>query len=95
MRYNRFQTDPISKGNPAGAICLRYDLSPTNPAPMGCTDSKVGLDILLFIVILGYQCISNADYAMHCCVWTNTSITATLQLGQIRQVATLWTSKEL
>ncbi len=34
LRYNRFQTDPLSGGNPAAAIAARYDLDPVpTPSP--------------------------------------------------------------
>jgi len=41
MRFNEFQTDPFSKGNPGNAICSRGDLKSPNPSLGGCYDSKV------------------------------------------------------
>jgi len=40
MRYNDYQHDPISKGDPFSAICSRGDLSSRGEA-FGCTDTKV------------------------------------------------------
>jgi hypothetical protein len=40
MRYNEYETDPYSKGNPGAAICSRGDLR--NPPSLGgCYDTKV------------------------------------------------------
>ncbi|EGC38000.1 hypothetical protein DICPUDRAFT_46100 [Dictyostelium purpureum] len=41
LRYNKFQTDPLSHGTPFYAICSRYDLLSDDPKPFGCTDTKV------------------------------------------------------
>lgn len=42
MRYNGFQSDPYSKGNPVFSICGRGDLSdPASREARGCYDSKV------------------------------------------------------
>eukprot|EP01112_Ceratiomyxa_fruticulosa_P007551 TRINITY_DN1964_c0_g2_i1.p1 TRINITY_DN1964_c0_g2~~TRINITY_DN1964_c0_g2_i1.p1 ORF type:complete len:544 (+),score=96.30 TRINITY_DN1964_c0_g2_i1:199-1830(+) len=41
MRYNDYQNDPLSKGNPAFAVASRYDLNETYPMPFGGYDSKV------------------------------------------------------
>jgi len=41
MRYNRFQTDPLSDDNPSHAIASRLDLEQTGPYPFGGIDSKV------------------------------------------------------
>lgn len=38
MRYNNYQHDPASKGNPMNAICSRADLA---GSVMGCYDTKV------------------------------------------------------
>jgi len=41
MRYNQFQTDPLSKGNPALSIAARKDLDANNPDCRGATDAKI------------------------------------------------------
>ena len=41
MRYNDYQHDPYSDGNPDDAICARGDLSPTRASAGGCLDCKV------------------------------------------------------
>ena len=46
MRYNEYQTDPYSGGDPMASICSRGDLSPTHPSGDGCYDSKVSSDTL-------------------------------------------------
>ncbi len=40
LRLNQYQTDPISAGNPAAAVCARYDLRTTSAKTYGGTDSK-------------------------------------------------------
>ncbi|XP_073932118.1 phospholipase B-like 1 isoform X2 [Castor canadensis] len=41
MRYNNYQKDPYSKGDPCNTICCREDLNSANPSPGGCYDTKV------------------------------------------------------
>eukprot|EP00123_Amoebidium_parasiticum_P011864 comp20950_c0_seq1/m.28009 comp20950_c0_seq1/g.28009 ORF comp20950_c0_seq1/g.28009 comp20950_c0_seq1/m.28009 type:complete len:553 (-) comp20950_c0_seq1:50-1708(-) len=41
MRYNRYKTDSLSKGDPSASICSRYDLSTGMPIAVGCYDSKI------------------------------------------------------
>ncbi|EFA82802.1 phospholipase B-like protein [Heterostelium album PN500] len=41
MRYNNYQKDPISQGNPSYSICSRFDLIKDKPILLGGTDSKV------------------------------------------------------
>ncbi|XP_032218792.1 phospholipase B-like 1 isoform X2 [Nematostella vectensis] len=41
MRYNDFQHDPYSQGNPMNAICSRGDLIADGPRASGCYDGKV------------------------------------------------------
>ena len=41
MRYNDFEHDPYSGGNPDAAVCARGDLSNTHPSAGGCLDCKV------------------------------------------------------
>jgi len=41
MRYNNYKNDPISRGDPGNSICSRFDLEIEDPAPFGCTDTKV------------------------------------------------------
>jgi hypothetical protein len=41
MRYNQFQTDPLSKSNPALSIAARKDLDTKKPDCRGATDAKV------------------------------------------------------
>jgi hypothetical protein len=41
MRYNQFQTDPLSKSNPALSIAGRKDLDTKKPDCRGATDAKV------------------------------------------------------
>lgn len=41
MRYNKYQTDLLSKSNPALAIAARKDLDSTKPDCRGATDAKV------------------------------------------------------
>lgn len=40
LRYNDFENDPISEGNPFSSICARGDLA-DKPRPSGCYDTKV------------------------------------------------------
>eukprot|EP01089_Gocevia_fonbrunei_P003468 TRINITY_DN13445_c0_g1_i1.p1 TRINITY_DN13445_c0_g1~~TRINITY_DN13445_c0_g1_i1.p1 ORF type:complete len:542 (+),score=120.42 TRINITY_DN13445_c0_g1_i1:50-1675(+) len=41
LRYNDWQHDPYSQGNPGYSISSRFDLEPFNPAPFGGYDNKV------------------------------------------------------
>jgi hypothetical protein len=41
IRYNNFQNDPLSKGNPSLAIACRNDLNTTDPDCRGAIDAKV------------------------------------------------------
>ncbi|XP_038623883.1 phospholipase B-like 1 [Tachyglossus aculeatus] len=41
MRYNNYQKDPYSRGNPCNTICCREDLNASAPVPGGCYDAKV------------------------------------------------------
>ncbi|XP_058511746.1 phospholipase B-like 1 isoform X2 [Ochotona princeps] len=41
MRYNNYESDPYSRGDPCRTICCRLDLTKTNPVPFGCYDTKV------------------------------------------------------
>jgi len=41
MRYNDFQHDPYSLGDPTNSLCARKDLRSQNPIPDGGTDAKV------------------------------------------------------
>ncbi|KAI5087548.1 phospholipase B domain containing 1 precursor [Silurus meridionalis] len=41
MRYNDYEKDPYSKGDPCKSICCRGDLRKSNPTPQGCYDTKV------------------------------------------------------
>ena len=41
LRQNRYQTDPISSGQPCDTIACRGDLDPTSPAAVGAIDGKV------------------------------------------------------
>jgi len=43
MRYNKWQTDPLSLGNSCNSISSRCDLNPPNmyPSPFGGIDCKV------------------------------------------------------
>ncbi|XP_006084330.1 phospholipase B-like 1 isoform X1 [Myotis lucifugus] len=41
MRYNNYEKDPYSKGDPCNTICCREDLNPFDPSPGGCYDTKV------------------------------------------------------
>jgi len=41
MRYNNYENDPLSLGDPGNAIASRFDLATSNPTPMGAIDSKV------------------------------------------------------
>ncbi len=41
LRYNDFQNDPISAGNPTAAIAARYDLRTSNARTYGGVDTKV------------------------------------------------------
>eukprot|EP00121_Abeoforma_whisleri_P003448 Awhi_evm1s3097 len=41
MRYNDYQNDPLSKHDPSGAICSRYDLKEGQAINSGCYDTKV------------------------------------------------------
>lgn len=41
MRYNDFENDPISAGNPLYAIAARVDLDPLQPGCFGALDAKV------------------------------------------------------
>ena len=40
-RYNDYEHDPYSNGNPDNAICARGDLRTPSPTPGGCLDTKV------------------------------------------------------
>ncbi|KAM4815492.1 LOW QUALITY PROTEIN: phospholipase B-like 1 [Thomomys bottae] len=46
MRYNNYQEEPYSKGDPCSTICCREDLSSPLPSPGGCYDTKVS-DVFL------------------------------------------------
>ncbi|XP_037370205.1 phospholipase B-like 1 [Talpa occidentalis] len=46
MRYNNYEKDPYSKGDPCNTICCREDLNALDPSPGGCYDTKVS-DIYL------------------------------------------------
>uniref|UniRef100_A0A8C2W3L2 Phospholipase B-like n=1 Tax=Chinchilla lanigera TaxID=34839 RepID=A0A8C2W3L2_CHILA len=46
LRYNNYQEDRYSKGDPCSTICCREDLNEANPSPGGCYDTKVA-DIYL------------------------------------------------
>ncbi|XP_014689697.2 phospholipase B-like 1 [Equus asinus] len=46
MRYNNYEKDPYSRGDPCNTICCREDLNSQNPSPGGCYDTKVA-DIYL------------------------------------------------
>ncbi|KAG8513806.1 Phospholipase B-like 1 [Galemys pyrenaicus] len=41
MRYNNYEKDPYSEGDPCNTICCREDLNALNPSPGGCYDTKV------------------------------------------------------
>uniref|UniRef100_A0A3Q1BZE7 Phospholipase B-like n=1 Tax=Amphiprion ocellaris TaxID=80972 RepID=A0A3Q1BZE7_AMPOC len=41
MRFNDYQKDPYSKGDPCKTICCRNDLRDEKPSPGGCYDTKV------------------------------------------------------
>ena len=41
IRYDDYQNDPLSKGDPAAAICPRYDLRTTGAKAFGGIDGKV------------------------------------------------------
>jgi hypothetical protein len=41
MRYNNFEQDPISNGNPLYAIAARVDLDPEQPQCFGALDAKI------------------------------------------------------
>ncbi|KAM6216293.1 phospholipase B-like 1 [Rhynchocyon petersi] len=41
MRYNNYEKDPYSSGDPCSTICCRQDLNSANPIPVGCYDTKV------------------------------------------------------
>ncbi|XP_006888538.1 PREDICTED: phospholipase B-like 1 [Elephantulus edwardii] len=41
MRYNNYEKDPYSNGDPCNTICCRQDLNSFNPVPGGCYDTKV------------------------------------------------------
>ncbi|XP_006866133.1 PREDICTED: phospholipase B-like 1 [Chrysochloris asiatica] len=41
MRYNNYQKEPYSNGDPCSTICCRGDLDSVNPVPSGCYDTKV------------------------------------------------------
>eukprot|EP00792_Barthelona_sp_PAP020_P006934 TRINITY_DN3088_c1_g1_i1.p1 TRINITY_DN3088_c1_g1~~TRINITY_DN3088_c1_g1_i1.p1 ORF type:complete len:551 (+),score=134.84 TRINITY_DN3088_c1_g1_i1:125-1777(+) len=41
MRYNKYQTDPYSIGDPANALCSRYDLRTKHASAFGCLDAKI------------------------------------------------------
>lgn len=41
MRFNQYQTDPLSEGNPGFAISSRFDLAKKDAMPFGGIDSKV------------------------------------------------------
>ena len=40
MRYNNFEVDPLSHGDPEGAICARLDMDAKQPLAGGCIDTK-------------------------------------------------------
>lgn len=42
MRYNDYERDPISNGNPLYAIASRVDLDPDQPQCFGALDAKIG-----------------------------------------------------
>ncbi|WIA33202.1 hypothetical protein OEZ86_006348 [Tetradesmus obliquus] len=41
MRYNDFQNDDLSNGQPVASVCSRGDLAKTGAIPKGCYDTKV------------------------------------------------------
>ncbi len=41
MRYNQWQTDPLSLGNACNSIASRCDLNAEDPFPVGALDCKV------------------------------------------------------
>ncbi|XP_048191210.1 phospholipase B-like 1 [Perognathus longimembris pacificus] len=53
MRYNNYEKEPYSKGDPCSTICCREDLSALNPSPGGCYDTKVS-DIFLASKFIAY-----------------------------------------
>ncbi|XP_069845765.1 phospholipase B-like 1 isoform X2 [Dipodomys merriami] len=53
MRYNNYEEEPYSKGDPCSTICCREDLSSPVPSPGGCYDTKVS-DIFLASKYIAY-----------------------------------------
>jgi len=41
MRYNDWQHDPLSLGDPGNSVCSRFDLETSGASPAGGLDSKV------------------------------------------------------
>ena len=52
LRYNDFQHDEYSDGNPWNAICSRGDLASENPSPSGC---KSFVALFRLMAYLGYD----------------------------------------
>ncbi|XP_008835888.1 phospholipase B-like 1 [Nannospalax galili] len=53
MRYNNYQVDPYTHGDPCSTICCREDLNSANPSPGGCYDTKVS-DVYLAYQYMSY-----------------------------------------
>lgn len=41
IRYNDWENDPLSLGNPSNAIASRYDLRKTSASAFGAIDAKI------------------------------------------------------
>jgi len=63
MRYNEYTTDPYSQGDPANAVCSRYDLRAGGPSAFGGVDSKVTSFLSLFP--WGSPTVSNMTYTVN------------------------------
>jgi hypothetical protein len=53
MRYNDFENDALSNGQPVASVCSRGDLAKKGAIPKGCYDTKVGALLpALFLICL-------------------------------------------
>jgi hypothetical protein len=64
MRYNDFQNDDFSNGQPVASVCARGDLAKKGAIPKGCYDTKVRA--LLPVCCLYAACIRPC--VAFCCV---------------------------
>jgi len=62
MRYNDFEHDPISQGNPAWAISSRHDLSKSNPGAFGATDCKITSWTQMQLPNINYDAVSGPTH---------------------------------